>query len=97
LARDSYETALYYGPSLYQSYFSLLQIDLIEKRYDLAMDHLNRLHKAKPNDIQVYYATAVVYANAGMIDEAKNLLNQMLQSFPQFQQAQDLLDQLNKQ
>ena len=96
LARDSYETALYYGPNLYQSYFSLLQIDLIEKRYDLAMDHLNRLHKAKPNDIQVYYVTAVVYANAGMKDEAKKLLNQMLQSYPQFQQAKDLLDQLNK-
>ena len=95
LARDSYETALYYGPNLYQSYFSLLQIDLIERRYDLAMDHLNRLHKAKPNDIQVYYVTAVVYANAGMIDEAKTLLSQILQSYPEFQQAQDLLDQLN--
>jgi len=96
LARDSYETALYYGPSLYQSYFSLLQIDLIEKRYDLAMDHLNKLHKAKPNDIQVYYVTAVVYANAGMVDEAKKLLTQMLQSYPEFKQAKDLLDQLNK-
>ena len=96
LARDSYETALYFGPSLYQSYFSLLQIDLIEKRYDLAMDHLNRLHTAKPNDIQVYYVTAVVYANAGMVDDAKKLLNQILQSYPQFQQAQDLLNQLNK-
>jgi tetratricopeptide (TPR) repeat protein len=95
LARDSYETALYYGPSLYQSYFSLLQIDLIEKRYDLAMDHLSKLHKAKPNDIQVYYVAAVVYANAGMVDEAKTLLSQMLQSYPEFQQAKALLDQLN--
>ncbi|MDD2482686.1 MAG: tetratricopeptide repeat protein [Candidatus Shapirobacteria bacterium] len=96
LARDSYETALYYGPNLYQSYFSLLQIDLSEKRYDLAMDHLNKLHKAKPNDIQVYYVTAVVYANAGMKDEAKKLLTQILQAYPEFQQAKDLLDQLNK-
>jgi len=96
LARDSYETALYYGPNLYQSYFSLLQIDLIEKRYDLAMDHLAKLHNAKPNDIQVYYVTAVVYANAGMVDEAKKLLTQILQAYPQFQQAKDLLDQLNR-
>ena len=96
LARDSYETGLSYGPNLYQSYFSLLQIDLIEKRYDLAMDHLNRLHTVKPNDIQVYYVTAVVYANAGMVDESKKLLTQMLEAYPQFQQAKDLLDQLSK-
>jgi hypothetical protein len=38
----------------------------------------------------------VVYANAGMVDEAKKLLTQMIQAYPEFQQAKDLLDQLNK-
>jgi tetratricopeptide (TPR) repeat protein len=96
LARDSYETALYFGPNLYQSYFSLLQIDLIEKKYDLAMGHLDRLHKVKPNDIEVYYITAVVYANAGMEEEARKILTQILQVYPQFQQARELLNQLDK-
>jgi len=94
LARDSYETALHHGPNLYQSYFSLLQIDLNEKRYDLAMENLNRLHQVKPNDLEVYYVTAVVYVNAGMREEATRILTEILAIYPEFQQAKELLDQL---
>jgi len=94
LARDSYEIALSYGPQLYQSYFSLLQIDLTEKRYDLAMDHLNRLDKVKPNDIQVAYVAAVVYANMGRNDQAIPILKEILKVMPAFTDAKNLLDQL---
>ena len=97
LARDSYETALYFGPNLYQSYFSLLQIDLNEKRYDLAMDHLNKLHKVKPNDMQVYYVTAVVYANMGRADQAIPILEEILKAAPNFQEAKTLLASIKSQ
>ncbi len=96
LARDSYETALSYGPQLYQSYFSLLQIDLTEKRYDLAMDHLNRLNEVKPNDIQVAYVAAVVYANMGRNDQAISILKEILKVMPAFTDAKNLLDKLNQ-
>jgi protein O-mannosyl-transferase len=94
LARDSYETALSFGPNLYQSYFSLLQIDLIEKNYDSAMSHLNRLHQVKKNDLQVYYITAVVYANFNQKDQAISILEQILKVTPEFVEAQNLLKQL---
>ncbi len=96
LARDSYETALSFGPNLYQSYFSLLQIDLAEKRYDLAMNHLERLNKVRPNDVQVYYITAVVYANMGQKDKAISILEQIVKVAPNIKEVKDLLDQLKK-
>jgi tetratricopeptide (TPR) repeat protein len=94
LARDSYETGLSFNPGMYQSYMSLLQIDFVEKRFDLAMSDLSKLQKIKPNDLQVAYITAVVYANVGKIDDAKKVLNSILNSVPDFQQAKDLLKQL---
>jgi len=94
LARDSYETGLSFGPELYQSYYSLLQIDLVEKKFDLAIDHLNRLNKVKPNDPQVYYAASVVYANMGRIEQAISILDQLVKANPNWNQAVDLLAQL---
>lgn len=96
LARNSYETALSFGPELYQSYFSLLQIDLMEKRYDLAMDHLTRLHKVRPNDPQVYYVTAVIYANFGEKEKAIPILEEIVKAIPSYKDAVNLLAQLKK-
>jgi len=97
LAKDSYETALSYGPGLYQSYYSLLQIDLIEKDYNSAMDHLNKLNAARPNDPQVYYAASVIYANMGQIDKAVSILEQLVKINPTWTQAKNLLDSLKNQ
>jgi len=94
LAKDSYETALSYGPNLYQSYYSLLQIDLIEKNYNSAMDHLNKLNTVRPNDPQVYYAASVVYANMGQEEQSITILEQLVKLNPGWKQASDLLNQL---
>ncbi|MDD3003096.1 MAG: tetratricopeptide repeat protein [Candidatus Shapirobacteria bacterium] len=94
LAKDSYETALSYGPNLYQSYYSLLQIDLVEKNYNSAINHLNKLNTVRPNDPQVYYAASVVYANMGRIDQAVSILEQLVKANPGWNQAVDLLTQL---
>jgi tetratricopeptide (TPR) repeat protein len=40
LARDSYETAIYYSPNLYQTYLSLTQIDLMQNNLQLAYQHM---------------------------------------------------------
>jgi len=95
LARDSYETALSYGPNLYQSYYSLLQIDLTEKNFTSALNHLNKLNTIKPNDPQVYYAASVVYANMGRTDQAISILEQLVKTYPTWTQASSLLTQLN--
>jgi len=95
MARDSYETALSYSNNnLFQSLISLVQIDLTEKRVDLALGHVEKLQKTKPNDLQVYYITAVVYANAGMRDQAIQILDQILKAYPTFTEAKTLLSQL---
>jgi tetratricopeptide (TPR) repeat protein len=97
LAKDSYETALSYGPNLYQSYYSLLQIDLTEKNFNSAINHLNKLNTVRPNDPQVYYAAAVVYANMGQPDQAVSILEQLIKVNPTWTQAADLLNQLKQQ
>ena len=94
LAKDSYETALSYGPNLYQSYYALLQIDLIEKNYNSAINHLNKLNAVRPNDPQVYYAASVVYANMGQADKAISILEQLVKLNPNWTQAVSLLNQL---
>jgi len=96
LARDSYETGLYFNPAMYQSYISLIQIDLTEKNGEMALSDLARLQKAQPNNMQVAYISAVVYAQTGKIDESKQILKQILQVYPQFGEAQNLLNQLNQ-
>lgn len=95
MARDSYETALTYSNnSLYQSLISLVQIDLTEKRPDLALNHMEKLQKSRPNDVQIYYIHAVVYAQAGMNDQAILILEQILKAYPTFTDAKNLLNQL---
>lgn len=96
LARDSYETALSYGPNLYQSYYSLLQIDLTEKNFNSAINHLNKLNEVKPNDPQVYYTAAVVYANMGQKDQAISILEQLEKANPSWAQVISLLSELKK-
>lgn len=94
LAKDSYETALSYGPNLYQSYYSLLQIDLIENNYNSAINHLNKLNTIRPNDPQVYYAASVVYANMGQTSQAISILEELIKVNPDWTQAVNLLTQL---
>jgi hypothetical protein len=96
LARGSYEMALSYGPNLYQSYYSLLQIDLTEKNFNSAINHLNKLNTVKPNDPQVYYVASVVYENMGQTEQAVSILEQLVKANPSWTQAVDLLAQLKK-
>lgn len=94
LARDSYNTALYYSPGLVQTYFSLTQIDFMEKRLDLAINHAKKAVELQPNNPQALYVLGVVYANAGMREEAKKILKPLVESYPQFIQAKQILDQI---
>lgn len=94
LARDSYKTALSYGPTLYQSYYSLVQIDLLLKDYQSALDNLSKLDQVKPNDPQVYYAAAVVYANMGQLEQSSQILEQLVEANPKWEEAISLLNQI---
>lgn len=96
LARESYETALKFNPSLYQTYMSLIQIDLNEKKYDLAMSDSNMLLQANPNDPQSKYVVGVVLAQVGQVDQAKEMFKSILISYPDFALARNALNELNK-
>lgn len=97
LARDSYNTALYFSPTLYQTYISLTQIDLIEKNFSLAELHAKKILELQPNNPQAGYVLAVVYAQMGKINESKSVLQSILRSFPDYKLAKDLLVQLGSQ
>ncbi len=96
LARESYGIALNFTPSLFQTYLSLCQIDLNERRYDLALAHAQEAIKIEPNNPQPPYVAAVTYAQMGDLQSAKTILNQMLITYPDFPQTRMALEQIKK-
>ncbi|MDD4938254.1 MAG: tetratricopeptide repeat protein, partial [Candidatus Shapirobacteria bacterium] len=94
LAQDSYRTALHFNPALYQTYLSLIQIDLMQKRFDLAMSDLAMYKQYGPNDVQTAYVEAVVDAESGKIKEAKEILEAILRVAPDYVQAKNLYEAL---
>jgi len=95
LARESYDTALRFNSGLFQTYLSLVQIDLNEKKYDLALQHINKSIEFEPNNPQNWYILAVVYAQTGKIEEAKNVLKTILSKFPNYALAKSALLELD--
>ena len=94
LARDSYETALQYTPTLYQTYLSLTQIDMTENKIDLALEHAGKASQLDPNNPQSAYVLAIVYARAGDLNKASEILSSILKSYPQYTLASDALKQI---
>ncbi|MCL4383951.1 tetratricopeptide repeat protein [Patescibacteria group bacterium] len=96
LARDSYMTAIYYSPTLYHSYLSLTQIDLMEKRMDLAIQHAQKVTEIQPNDPQSWYVMGVVLAQVGNKEEAIKSMKNALLLNPNYSPAQQALSQLSQ-
>ena len=95
LARATYEKALSFNPNLYQTYMTLLQIDLAQKNEPELMRHLSIIQQMKPNDLQVAYISAVAYREIGRINEAKQLADMMYKQFPNVAEIKSLYDSLN--
>jgi len=91
LARYSYETALSFSPGLYQTYLSLTQIDLLEKKMDLALKHAAISVQLQQENPQSWYVLAVVQGQAGLINDAKTSVKNALILDPSYQAARDLL------
>lgn len=96
LAIDSYETALKYSPTLYQTHTSLVQIGLMMKDYKLAIDHAKKLIEIQNNNPTSYYIYGIVMLQTEQIDEAKNAMETALKIYPEYKQAKDVLVQLKQ-
>ena len=96
LARAGYEKAISYNSGLYQTYLTLVQIDLMEQNKTELLKHLTGLNQSRPNDLQVAYMTATAYARIGMLDEAKQLATAMYQQLPNVAEVRDLYNSLNQ-
>jgi tetratricopeptide (TPR) repeat protein len=94
LARNAYEQAISYNPGLYQTYRTLIQIDMAEKNNTELLRHLGVVQQMKPNDLEVAYLSAVVYAQIGKIDEAKKLADIMYKQFPNVAEIKNLYESL---
>lgn len=94
LARNAYETAVSYNPNLFQTYLTLIQIDLVQKNEPELLKHLSIIQKIKPNDLQVAYISAVAYAQIGKTDEAKQLADIMYKQFPNVAEIKNLYESL---
>lgn len=94
LARESYDTAIKFSPALYQTYLSLTQIDLIEKKADLALAHATKAVEIQPNDPQAFFVLGAVKAQIGLLDEAEEIFKKILTVYPNYDLAKNGLLQL---
>jgi len=95
LARESYNIALSYSPTLYQTYLSLIQIDILEKKFTLAEEQAKKAIEIQPGNPQAGYVLAVVYAEMGEKEKSRLVLETILKSFPDYQLAREMLMKLN--
>jgi len=95
LARNNYETTISYNPGLYQTYFTLIQLDLIENKKEDLLRHLAQLNQVKPNDLQVAYITATSYAQIGLTDEAKRIAEVLYKQFPDVLEIRNLYERVS--
>jgi len=96
LARESYSTALNFSPGLYQTYLSLVQIDLMEKKYDMALQHAMKAVELQPANPQAIYVLGVVYGEGGNIEESKKIMKLLLERYPDYGLARDTLNKLEE-
>jgi len=96
LARESYSTALNFSPGLYQTYLSLVQIDLMEKKYDMALQHAMKAVELQPANPQAIYVLGVVYGEGGNIEESKKIMKMLLERYPDYGLARDTLNKLEE-
>ncbi|MBU1117712.1 tetratricopeptide repeat protein [Patescibacteria group bacterium] len=95
LARESYETALKFSPSLFQTYLSLTQIDLFEKKADLALAHAGKAVELQPSNPQAQYVLGIVKAQVGQLEEAKEIFQLIVAEYPNYQPAVEALKSIS--
>lgn len=83
LARESYDTALRFSSSLYQTYLSLTQIDLVENKPDLALMHSAKAVELQPGNPQTLYVYGLVNVQIGRVEEGIKIFNTILAQYPQ--------------
>jgi tetratricopeptide (TPR) repeat protein len=94
LARESYQVALRFEPTLYQTYLSLTQIDLMQKNASQALADASSAVKLQPNDPQSNYILGIVSAQIGRLDDAKNIFMKILSVYPDYTPASEALNQI---
>jgi len=95
LARESYETAIKINPNLFQTYMSLVQIDLNEKNMERAMQDATRLLQFDQMNPQSWYIMGIVQVQFGEIENAQKSMTKALELAPGYKLANDALIQLN--
>lgn len=82
LAKESYETAVNINPNLYQTYLALAQIAFDSHDPKTAKENLEKYMHFDATNVQAYYSYALAQAQLGEIEEAKQLLQQILTVYP---------------
>lgn len=95
LARESYNIAVNLSPALVQSYISLTQIDLAEKKYDLALQHSESAYKLDQTNPQTAYILGAVKLQTGNMSEAKSIFENILRQYPNYSLAREALLQMS--
>lgn len=94
LARNAYEMAVSYNPGLFETYMTLIQLDIAENNIDELLRHVEIVQQIKPNDLDVAYISAIAYSKSGRMAEAKQIAEMMYQQFPNVKEIVDLYTSL---
>jgi hypothetical protein len=77
LAIENYQKALAIQPDFYFSYASLINLLVIEKRYNEALTTVNQVKVYWPNDPMMYVYEIYIYANSGDLEQAEKTLKDL--------------------
>ena len=101
LAIENYQKALAIQPDFYFSYGSLINLLVVEKRYDEALATVNQVKIYWPNDPVMLVYEIFIYANSGDLEQAEKTLKDLELKYPGeikiISNAQQLLSSFKKQ
>ncbi len=95
-AAKNYQKAIECNPSLWQSYQNLGSIFFQQGNFTKAEEAFKKSIQIYPQNPGLHYALGVTYANLNRKTEAENEIKIALQLNPQYSQAQQALNELNK-
>lgn len=95
-AAKNYQKAIECNPNLWQSYQNLGSIFFQQGNYTKAEEAFEKSIQIYPQNPGLHYALGVTYANLNRKTEAENEMKIALQLDPQYSQAQQALNELNK-
>lgn len=93
-AMNNFQSAIQYKPNLWQSYLGLGSLYFDLEDYQKSYDYILKSVELNQSDISLKYNLALVLIKLNRVDEARDILNNLLAQNPLDQNAREMLNQI---